>query len=76
MYSYRRFVFDGVDMTVRDYPVLAVYIDIYYKGDVQYEEDPYGTLIIYDYAQENVAYTLSSKDRAALEAWGKENQIS
>lgn len=74
MYSYRRFVFDGVDMTIRDNPVLAVYIDIYYKGDVHYDSgDPYGTLIIYDYAQENIAYTLSSKDKDALEVWGKEN---
>ena len=52
IYNYRRYVFEGVDMTVTENPVLAVYVDIYYKEDIDYEKDPYGTLCIYDYLSE------------------------
>ncbi len=70
LYNYRQFVFDGVDMTVTDNPVLAVYVDVYYKDDVDYTVDSYGTLIIYDYAAERIPYTLTKSDRKALEAFG------
>lgn len=74
LYNYRYLVFDGLDMTVTDNPVLAVYMDIYYKGDVRYLEedggkDPYSALIIYDYAAEKTPYELTKKDREALSAW-------
>ncbi len=71
LYNYRKFIFDGVDMTVTDNPVLAVYVDVYYKGDVNYERDAYGTLIIYDYATERIPYELGKKDKEALAAFGK-----
>ncbi len=67
LYNYRRFIFDGVDMTVTDNPVLAVYVDVYYKDDIDYEKDSYGTLIIYDYASERIPYELSKKDVERLE---------
>ncbi len=67
LYNYRRFIFDGVDMTVTDNPVLAVYVDVYYKDDINYEKDSYGTLIIYDYASERIPYELSKKDVERLE---------
>ncbi len=71
LYNYRRFIFDGVDMTVTDNPVLAVYVDIYYKGDIDYEKDAYGTLIIYDYASEREPYKISKKDLEKLEGFGQ-----
>ena len=68
LYNYRRMTFDGLDMTVSENPVLAVYVDVYYLGDVNYEEDPYGTICIYDYLAENTYGTLDKKEIASLEA--------
>jgi hypothetical protein len=67
VYNYRKFVFNGVDMTVTDTPVLSVYVDVYYKGDVNYDRDAYGTLIIYDYTLPKQEYALTRQDRNALE---------
>lgn len=69
MYNYRRMTFDGVDMTVTDNPVLAVYVDVYYLEDLDYEKEPYGTICIYDYAAANTYGTLDKKEIAALEAF-------
>ncbi len=69
MYNYRRLTFDGVDMTVTDNPVLAVYVDIYYKEDIDYEKDSYGTLCIYDYASEKEYHKLDKKEIEALRAY-------
>lgn len=71
LYNFRKLVFDGVDMNVTDTPVLAVYVDVYYRDDIHYIEDAdgkdaYGTLIIYDYASEKEAYTLSKAEIEAL----------
>ena len=68
LYNYRRMTFDGLDMTVSENPVLAVYVDVYYLGDINYEEDPYGTICIYDYLAENTYGTLDKKEIASLEA--------
>jgi hypothetical protein len=67
MYNYRRLTFDGIDMTVTDTPILAVYVDVYYLGDLNYEEESYGTICIYDYLAENTYGTLDKKELAALE---------
>ncbi len=66
MYNYRRMIFDGLDMTVTDNPVLAVYVDVYYLGDLNYEEEPYGTICIYDYLAENTYGTLTKSELEAL----------
>ena len=68
LYNYRKFVFDGIKI---DDSVLAVYVDIYYKGDVDYDSEPYGTLLVYDYTAANVEYKLTSADVEAIEAYGK-----
>jgi hypothetical protein len=68
LYSYRKFTFDGVNI---DDSVLAVYADIYYVGDLNYEEDPYGTLLIYSYEDENKAVKMSAADRKAIEDFNK-----
>ena len=67
MYNYRRMTFDGLDMTVTDNPVLAVYVDVYYLGDLNYEAEPYGTICIYDYLAENTYETLTKQEIEALE---------
>ncbi len=67
MYNYRRMTFDGIDMTVTDTPVLAVYVDVYYVGDLNYEAEPYGTICIYDYASTNTYGPLDKQTVAALE---------
>ena len=67
LYNYRRMTFDGLDMTVTDNPVLAVYVDVYYLGDLDYEAEPYGTVCIYDYAAANTYGTLDKKEIASLE---------
>lgn len=64
LYNYRKFIFDNVKI---DDSVLAVYIDIYYVGENDYEKTPYGTLMIYSYLDENIEYKLTSSDKKALE---------
>lgn len=76
LYNYRALTFDGLDINVSDTPVLAVYLDIYYRGDVHYAEDedgqePYSALIIYDYAAERTPYTLTKKDKKLILAWSQ-----
>ena len=66
LYNFRRLTFDGLDMTVTDTPVLAVYVDVYYLGDLNYEADSYGTICVYDYLGENTYETPDKKEIAAL----------
>ena len=68
LYNYRKFVFDGISL---DENVIAVYVDIYYKGDVNYDENPYGALLVYYNEDENIPYNLSSADKKAIEEWGE-----
>ena len=72
LYNYRRFVFDlgtaGVDLSalMEEELLLAVYTDIYYVGDLNYDEPAYGTLCLYDYKTEIADVRLSKEDAAAL----------
>ncbi len=66
LYNFRKLTFDGIDMSPANEPVLAVCVDIYYKGDIDYQKDAYGTLIIYDYASDRDPYELSRAEREAL----------
>lgn len=52
LYNYRQIVFDGIDMNVSPNRVLAVYVDIYYNKDINYDVDSYGTLCVYDFYTE------------------------
>ena len=63
LYNYRKFVFDNV---VMDDSVLAIYLDIYYIGDVDYNERSLGTLLIYDYTYPTKEYKLTKNDRKAI----------
>ena len=64
VYNYRKYIFDDVKI---DDSVLAVYVDIYYVGETDYEKTPYGTLMLYSYSDENIEYKLSSGDKKAIE---------
>lgn len=68
LYNYRQFTFDGIKI---DSSVLAVYVDVYYNKDIDYEKTPYGTLCIYDYDTEKKTYRLTSKDKSAIENFMK-----
>lgn len=76
LYNYRRFVFDvgssGEDLAalMDSGLLLAVYADVYYNGDIDYEKDPYGVLCLYDYKNETEVVKLSLRDRKALEDFG------
>jgi len=61
-YTYFRYTFDGVDLT----GVEGVFADIYYLGDLDYENAPYGALCLYDYTDKWIDYRLTSADKKAL----------
>ena len=63
LHTYYRFIFDNVEITP---DMLYVFADIYYMGDLNYEERPYGTLCLYDDASEWVPYKLSRTERKML----------
>ncbi len=63
LYTYYRFVFDGIEITP---DMLYVFADVYYEGDLNYEERPYGTLCLYDDESDWVTYKLSRAERKML----------
>ena len=63
LYTYYRIVFDNIEITP---DTLWVFADIYYEGDLDYEERPYGTLCLYDDESPWVAYKLSRTERKML----------
>lgn len=63
LYTYYRFVFDNVEITP---DMLYVFADVYYMGDLNYDERPYGTLCLYDDASKWVSYKLSRTERQML----------
>ena len=66
IYNYRRLTFDGVDMDNEKRPVLAVFVDVYYKEDVNYEKDAYGTLRLYHCEQACIDVELTGKEQKSL----------
>lgn len=68
LYNYRKFVFDGI---VIDDSVIAVYADFYYVGDVDYDEKPYGSLLVYHNTAEKISRKLSSDDVSAIESFSE-----
>lgn len=63
LYTYYRFVFDNVEITP---DMLYVFADVYYLGDLDYEERPLGTLCLYDDESLWVDYKLSRTERKML----------
>ena len=77
LYNYRKYVFDfdECDEDIRELLdsglLLVVYADVYYVGDLDYEEDPYGALCLYDYKTKIKEVKLSREECKAIENWGK-----
>ncbi len=59
MYNYRKFVFEGVSI---EELTLALYVDIYYNEDINYDKIAYGTLCIWDHITEEHTRELSGDD--------------
>ena len=77
LYNYRKFVFDldtcGEDLKelLDSGLLLAVYADVYYIGDMNLEEEAYGTLCLYDYVTKTKEVELSRSERSAIEDFVK-----
>lgn len=77
LYNFRRFVFDvgesGEDLKtlMESGNLLAIYADIYYNQDIDYEKTPYGVLCLYDYETKTEEVKLSQKDRKALQSFAR-----
>ncbi len=69
LYNFRKLVFDNVDLTPEEHPILAVYVDFYYVGDLNYEKDAYGTLPLYFYDSEWETYEPGRKEMEAIRAF-------
>ncbi len=65
LYTYYRYVFDGV--TFED--AVGIFADVYYMEDIQgdYENDPYGTLCLYDATSSWITQKLTDADKRALQ---------
>lgn len=59
LYNYRRYVFE--DVTIEDLDI-GLFADIYYVGALDYDETPLGSLCLYDYEMERIAYKFSKGD--------------
>ncbi len=66
LYNYRKFVFDDIKI---DDSVIAVYADFYYVGDIDYNEKPYGSLLIYHNEEAEIKYKLTRDDIKAIESY-------
>ena len=64
LYTYYRFVFDNVE--VDDAAASSVFLDVYYKGDLDYDSDPCGTLRLYDHLSKWISRDLTGADKKAL----------
>jgi len=65
MYNYRRYVFDGVD--IQNANIINMSVDVYYKGSVNYDRAAYGSIVVYEPRYEKLAYTLTGRDKRALQ---------
>ncbi len=63
LYNYRRYTFDNVEIRP---DTVGVFVDLYYNGDVNYELDAYGTLLVYDQLAPWIPYQLTSNERKLL----------
>lgn len=63
LYTYYRFVFDGVTVAS---DTDGIFADVYYRGDIDYTRDAYGTLCLFASGDKWLTYSLSSGDKKAL----------
>ena len=64
LYTYRRYTFD--DVSLNDLTI-GVFVDIYYNGDIDYEKEAYGTLLIYDRTAPWVQYKPTKEEWERLD---------
>ena len=69
MYNYRKYVFENVSI---DELTLALFVDFYYVGDIDYEKTAYGTVCIWDYKTTTRTRNLTTADKNAIMAWRNE----
>lgn len=62
LYSYRRYVFEGVSADMLN----ALYIDVYYADGADYTVSPYASLELCDTTREPKPYKLTAADKKAL----------
>ena len=78
LYNYFRYVFDfddaGLSLSelLEDGELLAIYTDVYYNQDINYDELAYGTLFLYDYKSDIIEKRLSLRDRQAIKKFGED----
>jgi hypothetical protein len=65
LYTYRRFTFENVTFDEKD---TDVFVDIYYKNDVNYDTDAYGRVVIYDHTFKWLPYELSKEEKKRLDS--------
>ena len=66
LYSYRRYVFENVSYE----DAVGMFVDVYYKGDIDYEKTPYGALCIYEDGYPVEEVKLSGSDKKVLKKEG------
>lgn len=66
LYTYFRYTFDGVFL---DDDTDGVFVDVYWLGDKDYSQTPYGTLCLWDAASENIPVKLTRTERKAIETF-------
>ena len=66
LYTYYRYVFDGVE--VKEGDAASVFVDVYYNGDLDYAQTPYGTLRLYNHLSPWFTRELTAADKKALGA--------
>ena len=64
LYTFHRIVFDGVELGEDD---IALFADIHYVEDIDYEKLPYGTICLYDDETRDREYEFDKKDLKRLE---------
>ena len=65
LYTFYRYVFDGV--SIEDV-TNAIYLDVYYVEDIQYESKPYDALPLYAWDENWIPYSPSRADRIAMKS--------
>lgn len=77
VYNYRRLIFDldesglSLEELVESEELLAVYTDVYYIEEINYDEPAYGTLCLYDHLSNTYDVKLSGADKRALRKYGE-----
>ena len=68
LYTYVRSTFDDIEISETD---ITVFLDVYYKEAINYDETAMGTLRLYHAESPNLTVDLSNKEKKALAAFGQ-----